>query len=292
MQVRIQDALGVFSRFGPQNVPLVFLTDVRLRGDGGAVKRFPRGTRFDNEVAEVLQQLNISEVDFLYTEKLSLALRRLYPERYRAPFATLSFVELDKSLHALQAINRKSNRRREIVSGMELYRRNEKKLEVLLEYGQTISAAFWNDLKTRVEKKQRFDIRFSESGIIVFVDLRPEGGNYLQRFYRNSDLVTSLVGQRSDEHVRIAPDFNGELDVFAVDDPDKLLDTYINRNARLIIIGDELSEDYKVALAKVKGYDPFARFMLATNIDQGHLDSFLIQVKKSYVANNFNIDDF
>ena len=289
MQLRIQDALGVFSAFGPQNVPLVFLNDVAAGATG---LRFPRGTRFDRQVAEALESGGVPEADFLYTEKLAVALRRLFPDRFRLPFATLSFIEMDKYMQALPVINKKSRRERRIVSCMELYRRNGPLIEVLLEYEQVITPEIWNGLKTRLDKKQRFDIRFSEAGIIVFVDLRPESENYLQRFYRNSDLVTSLVGHRSDEHVHIAPDFNGELDVFTVDDPDKLLDTYISRNARLIIIGDTLSEDYKKALASVKQYDPFARFMMATNIDQGHLDSFLLQVKKSYLANNFNIDDF
>lgn len=292
MHLLVVDALAVLTRFGAQALPLVFLNDHKLTGAEGQIVRYPRGTRFDAEVAEAFRKSGLSEADFVYTEKLHQALATTLPERYRFPFASLSFVELDKTITALVQINRKSGRVRTVLSQMELYRRNGNNIEVLLGFGEEITAARWNALKAVVDKRQRFDIRYSECGIIVFVDLRPQGENFLQRFYRNSDLVTSLVGHRHDERVKIAPDFVRELDVFTVDDPGKLLDVYQEKNARLIIIGDALSDDYKTALARVKHHDPFARFLMATNIDQGHLDAFLLQVRKTYLADNYNIDDY
>ncbi|MCK5269014.1 MAG: hypothetical protein KAR07_12615, partial [Spirochaetes bacterium] len=231
-------------------------------------------------------------VDMIYNEKLMSYLRKEFKDQYRLPYEQISFFQMDKTISAFKEINKKSMRQRKLISLSEIYKKEGSAITVLIEYGEEVDFAKWNNIKTKIDKKQRFDVKYDENGIIVFVDLRPEGENYLQRFYKNSDLVTSLVGRKTSDSIRISPDFIRETDVYTVDDPTVLLDEYIKKKARLILIGDTLSPDYKNALAKVKTYDKFARFMLAMNIDQRNLDSFLEQVKKSYCSDNFSIDDY
>lgn len=292
MQVRVDEAIAVYEKYRDLHVPMIFLHDLRFSVPDSGPKIIKHSSPFNSQIGKILRSAGVEEVELIFNERMVAFLANLFPARYRQPFGQLTFFELDKILTAFREMNKKSQRQRGIICVNEVYRREGNMLSVLIEYGEQIEYEKWNDIKTKIDKKQKFDYRYSENGIIVFVDLRPEGDNYLQRFYRNSDLVTSLVGRRREETIRIAPDFNRELDVYTVDDPGKLLDVYIAKNARLIIVGDTLSQEYKNALAKVKTYDRFARFMLATNIDQRNLSEFLSLVHKSYVSDNFSIDDF
>jgi hypothetical protein len=119
--------------------------------------------------------------------------------------------------------------------------------------------------------------------------LRPGGDDYLKRFYKNSDLVTSLVGRKSTDQIVIAPDFIGSADVICVDNPENLMPEYSNGRWRLIIVGDNLSKDYADALQMVKNYDRYVRFMMATNIDLAKKEDFISTVKESYNKDNWQL---
>ncbi|MCK4906268.1 MAG: hypothetical protein KAS64_01880 [Spirochaetes bacterium] len=292
MHIPLKTAIDLFNEYPGQNLSMAFLSTVRFQLPGTGQMLLRSGTRFTAETGNMLAQGGVDNVDMIYNEKLMSYLRKEFKDQYRLPYEQISFFQMDKTISAFKEINKKSMRQRKLISLSEIYKKEGSAITVLIEYGEEVDFAKWNNIKTKIDKKQRFDVKYDENGIIVFVDLRPEGENYLQRFYKNSDLVTSLVGRKTSDSIRISPDFIRETDVYTVDDPTVLLDEYIKKKARLILIGDTLSPDYKNALAKVKTYDKFARFMLAMNIDQRNLDSFLEQVKKSYCSDNFSIDDY
>jgi hypothetical protein len=292
MVLGIREAMEVEKKFGELNVPLFLLTDMRYQPPGGAQKAVRRGTQLEPSLLQELVDAGESRVNCVYSEKLLMALSRLFPQQYRLPFRTVSYVELDKILHAMVKINSMSRRKREVICVDEVYRKEESLVSVLLPYGSTLDLETWNAVKIKIDRKRKFAIRFNEHGIIVFVDLRADGPDYLQRFYRNSDLVTSLVGHRHDATTVIAPDFLSEFDVYTVDDPGRLLPVYMENQTRLIIVGDVLSDEYKKALIAVRNHDKFARFIVATNIDQKNLDIFLSQVKKSYCSDNFDFEEY
>jgi hypothetical protein len=53
-----------------------------------------------------------------------------------------------------------------------------------MRFGENMNYERWQELKTKIDKKKSIFFRYSEYGIIVFVDLRPGGDDYLKRFYK------------------------------------------------------------------------------------------------------------
>ncbi|MCU0845993.1 MAG: hypothetical protein MUC76_13835, partial [Spirochaetes bacterium] len=84
------------------------------------------------------------------------------------------------------------------------------------------------------------------------------------------------------------PDFIPAEDTISVNDPDNLLDVYRGTNARLIIIGETISDSYKRSLLQVKQYDKFVRMMVVPNINPGDIDHFLKQVKMVYNSDRWS----
>ncbi|HBE04041.1 MAG TPA: hypothetical protein DC049_16435 [Spirochaetia bacterium] len=185
-------------------------------------------------------------------------------------------------------INKTSGRKRTVFHCGELYKNAEEgNYNIQLAWNEEITAEKWNSLKRTIPRTSRIAYRFNEYKIIILVDLRPAGDDYIKRFYKNSDLVTTLVNRKKGSNIRISPDFNRLTDVVTVEDPSRLLAVYQESCARLVIVGDALSEIYQKALAEVKRYDRYARFMLAVNIDQAKIDYFLSQIKLNYHRNNW-----
>jgi pentose-5-phosphate-3-epimerase len=91
-----------------------------------------------------------------------------------------------------------------------------------------------------------------------------------------------MVSNRTDYAREIAPDFIPTEDIISVTDPTNLLETYIESNARLIIIGENINESYKQALIKVKRFDKFVRMMVVPSIDHSNLDHFFKQMALVY----------
>ncbi|MFW5890929.1 MAG: hypothetical protein ACOCUI_01795, partial [bacterium] len=195
---------------------------------------------------------------------------------------------IDKILNEYKEVNKRSKRKRYLISCTEQYVRDKfGRINPVLKFGENLTYERWQEVKTKIDKKKPLYYRLSENGIIVFVDLRPGGEDYLKRFYKNSDLVTSLVGRKSTDKIVIAPDFIGSTDVISVDDPEKLLPEYSNGQWKLIIVGDTLSKDYAEALQMVKNYDRYVRFMMATNIDLTKKEEFIRRVRDAYNSNNW-----
>ena len=193
-------------------------------------------------------------------------------------------------------INKKSRRKRHLICSQDVL--NEKKDiknpadKVLLNYNEEMTINKLVPIKRRLMMNEEIALRFSEVGIIIFVDMRG-GEKFLERFYKNSDLVTSLVGHRQrNKDFTIATDLDPIHDIYTEEDPSSLLDTYLNTNARLIIVGDNPDEEYKNALRQVKEADPYVRLMIATHVDQSHLDNFLQQVKQAYDRDHWDINRY
>ena len=88
----------------------------------------------------------------------------------------------------------------------------------------------------------------------------------------------------------ISSEFNELTDIWTVNDPAMLLETYIETNAKLIVIGDSLNETYRSALLKVREYDKYARFFVVNNIDPTDSKELLINIRNAYLKNNYSVE--
>ncbi len=288
MNITVDEAYAISQRY--PDLPLVFLNGFEFTSPSGKVIKISPTSKFQMEFTNALKEANIDEIEVLYTEALYSKLISINSLKYRRPFGKKPFVEIDKILTEFKEINKKSKRQRYLISCSEQYSRNKYgKLIPVLKFGESLTYDRWQEIKPKIDKKKSLYFRYSENGIIVFVDLRPGGEDYLNRFYKNSDLVTSLVGRKSTDKIVIAPDFIGSTDVISVDNPENLLPEYSNGNWRLIIVGDNLSKDYADALQMVKSYDRYSRFMMATNIDLSKKEEFIRKVKDAYNADKWEV---
>jgi hypothetical protein len=169
-----------------------------------------------------------------------------------------------------------------MVGDVYRYERNENRITVLFNHGQTLDVDMWNTLKRDFDKNQKFYYRFSEVAIIIFVDLNVQPGpDYIDKFKINVDLISLMVSKSINDY-QIAPDFIPTEHVISVTDPQRLLDEYIRTTARMIIIGEKLGDSYKKALREVKQYDRFVRMMVVPTINHKDMDHFFQQVKLVY----------
>jgi hypothetical protein len=79
-----------------------------------------------------------------------------------------------------------------------------------------------------------------------------------------------------------SPDFIPEKDVYSQNNKKDLLKMYIETNASLIIVGEDLDYDYKEALSQVKAYDRYARMMVIKNPEPSRRLEILMQIKNVY----------
>lgn len=288
MNITTDEAYAISQRY--PDLPLVFLNGLEFTAQSGKHIKIEPTSKFSGNYIKPLKQAGIDSIDVLYTEALYSKLISINSLKYRRPFGKKTFVEVDKILTEFKEINKRSKRQRYLISCSEQYARNKYgKLAPVLKFGESLTYDRWQEVKPKIDKKKSLYFRYSENGIIVFVDLRPGGEDYLKRFYKNSDLVTSLVGRKSTDKIVIAPDFIGSTDVISVDNPENLLPEYSNGNWRLIIVGDNLSKDYADALQMVKSYDRYSRFMMATNIDLSKKEDFISNVKQAYNSDKWEI---
>ncbi len=286
MLIAVDEAVNIAQRY--PDLPLIYIDPIEAKTKSGKNISIVANSKFKVEDKSMLKDADIYEINVLYTEALYSKLILLNSLKYRRPYGKKSFIEIDKILTEYNEINKKSKRKRYLISCSEQYMRNNSgRIIPILKFKDNLTYDRWQEVKPRLDKKKSIYFRYSENGIIVFVDLRPGGEDYLNRFYKNSDLVTSLVGRKSTDKIVIAPDFLGSADVISVDDPKKLLPEYSNGNWRLIIVGDTLSKEYAEALQMVKNYDRYARFMMATNIDLTRKEDFIQKVKNQYTKDNW-----
>lgn len=229
----------------------------------------------------LLKKNKVEEVEIIYSRETHASLHSVHALRYRNAYASASLKSLGKQIRLLQNSVKNSDRRRVIISCEDIYV-DEKNGDytLMLEYGEEISGRKWHTIKEKMGLSKRLSFRFSEIGVIVLIDLRPRGEDYIKRFYKNSALVSFVSEYKA--LLKIAPDLVVSADYHIADSPAALESLYKETHSRLIVIGDAFSPDYKRALGNIKKYDKYARFMLAPNIEEIGEDEFIRQLKLHY----------
>ncbi len=281
--------------FKVKNLETIFL--LKKTGGGAGKQEFIKMDEYINsDNIHILHNKQIKEAFVQYTPDLHNTLIAEFPQKYRHYAARLPFHTIFSLCKAYHFINKNSGRKRHLICCEDIlnpptrFQTSENRL--LLEYDTALDAKKLLSVKHMFDSNEKISVRFSECGIIIFVDMRA-GDGFLERFYKNSDLVTSLIGQRQDpERIIISPDIHLLYDIITVDDPGKLLTIYKQTHSRLIIIGEVPDDEYKTALMQVKDFDPYARFLVATNIDQANINDFLTQVRAAYRQDHFDVNTY
>jgi hypothetical protein len=286
MKVSLQHLFPLWKKYNTDFLQMTFLNDFSLQN-----KRFRSGHIIHLNDLEFMNAYNLDFADIRFDEKIYALLSTEYPAVFRKPYGVMDFIKMDRHLEVLQNINTLSKRKRYAVIVGEIYGTNPTTgaRVVLATHNDSIDYKRWNDIKRFINKEQKFYYRNSECAILIFVNMTPDAEtDYLERFKKNTDLVTSIVSRKKDTKTLIAPDFLPTEDVISVTDPGRLLEEYVRSNARLIIIGESLSESYKKALLQVKSYDKFVRMMVVQFVDQRAIDHFLLQVKLVYNSDRWS----
>ncbi len=290
MIVPIDDVLTLATNeiTGVKFIPISNVIITNLTGKSDIV--WDKGKVIPKEKISLLKENGVKAIDLYFTQHILEFLCSYCPESYRAPSSIKSFMEIDKIVNTFRSLNRLSNRKRYITFVNEIYEKHDD-FEPVIRFNEKIDYEKWNSIKRRLKKDIKLPILYSEIGVIIFVDLSREGENYINNFKKNADLCTLLTQRKSDfSDFKISPEFNRLTDVWAINEPEKLLDAYMSKNAKLIIVGDKIDNVYKSALLKVKEFDKFARFIVVTDINPHDLRSLLVKIKNAYNANNYTIE--
>ncbi|MDH5682697.1 MAG: hypothetical protein OEZ36_13990 [Spirochaetota bacterium] len=288
MNIFVKDILNLLeSKKLDEPVSVELLFDVSVSSN----YRIAAKEKLTAENARYLLDHKIEKIDVLYDKKLLSLLIYFYPERYRVPTSSLSFVELDKIISAYKEINKKSSRQRYLISATEIHDiKNPARL--LLEYNEKIDFQKWNDIKTRLDKNIKLDVFYSERGIIVLADLSSKQENYTKRFLQTTELVSLLVNPPEKVQVKICHSFVGTVDVIRVDDPSELQSVYSANNSKLVIFSENMRPEYTKALAQLKEWDKFVRLLMIKNINPGEKEQNLQVIKRSYQTDHWDINDY
>ena len=151
----------------------------------------------------------------------------------------------------------------------------------VLNYGEKLDGKRWNDVKIVLNRNESLPYQFDENGVIVFCILKKEDPLYHDKSKRFNEL-SAMIADCKREGCAISPDFNPGLDLFIVNEASKLLDTYIKSKASLIIVGDDINEEYKKVLSQIKVYDTFVKMMVVKFSDRADKREILSQIKLNY----------
>ena len=295
MIVPIDDIISLL-KICPNDFSYVPIEDIFLHKENKLPKRlWEAGSRIPEKIIPEFQAEGVAQIDLLFTNPLYKMLNVINPQRYKQPATLKTFIEIDRIISTFRQINKVSKRKRYISFLSEMYNLNDSGFNPIIRFNEIIDDDKWNHIKSKINKIKKdgkFPIIFNEIGIIICVDLTQQGdNNYIERFKKNADLCSILVINKSDnKNFCISSEFNAMTDIWTVNDPGKLLDTYIEKNARLIIVGDTINETYKSALLQIKNYDRFARFFIATKINPNSSNELLMSIKNAYHKNNYKFD--
>ncbi|OHD53806.1 MAG: hypothetical protein A2Y33_16610 [Spirochaetes bacterium GWF1_51_8] len=282
MKIKTEEALKINEKYGSEDMPIVFLNDIYVSTNSG-VLQISQGMKFDSTQYELLVRGNVLEFEVIFTEKLLAKLITNFPDRYRYPVGRKNLIEIDRVVSGLEDANRASKRKRYMLTSTEIYKKNSRGMfETVLKYGERLTYTRWNEVKVKLSRDTTLDYRFEECGVMVFVMLNPGDPLYAQRFMKNTEIITLLVEHKRDFDITLSPDFNPDTDVYPVNEIDKAFEVYLDKKPRLIIIADELSDDYKAALAKIKVYDRYARMIVIKNPDPANKLEILKLIKRVY----------
>lgn len=285
MKIQLKEAMKIYEKYGPEDMPLVFLSDIYLN-TGNGVLQITQGMKLDETQFDMLIRANIMEFDVVFTDKLLAKLISTFPSEYRYPQGRKNLIEMDRMIDNLENSNRMTKRKRFVLSCTEIYKKNASGMyEVILRYGEKLSYKRWNEIKVKLNRNTDIDYRIDECGIIVFVILKAGSFDYMKRFMTNTELISLIVEHREEFDIQISPDFNVETDIYAVNTKEELLQVYVDTKAKLVIAGGELDNDAKTALAQLKRYDRYARMMVVKNPDPSMKRQIILTIKKIYNQN-------
>jgi len=280
MRINIKEALMIADKYD-SSVEILYLTDIQISNNTGSVT-IPKDTPFDPSQFEYLERANILNIDVQYNEKLYAKLVSNYPVIYRAPSGRKSLIEFDRYIDSLESANASSRRKRSIISLCEFYKKTVgQPHEVILKFGEKLNYKRWNEIKMNMSRNSMISYRFDECGIIVFFILNAADPNYSHNFMKFTELVSLIIDSKR-LGIILSPDFDPETDLYTVNASKNLLKSYVETNASLIIVGEDINDEYKEALSQVKFYDRYAKFMLIKNPDPSRKVEILAQIKNCY----------
>jgi hypothetical protein len=280
----------------PNEFTLIPIEDIIVRQQYKPSEKFwEKGNRIPEQNILTMKEEGVEQIDILFSNSLYKMLNVLYPQRYKDACAYKSFIEIDKIMNTFKYVNKFSKRKRYFSFLCEIYNINDNGFNPVINFNEMIDDEKWNYIKTKIakiKKDTKFPILFNEIGIIICVDLTKQNdSNFIEKFKKNADLCSLLVQKNHNcSNFNISSEFNELTDIWTVNEPEKLLHTYIEKNARLIVIGDSLNETYRSALLKVKNYDKFARFFVVNNINPNDSNDLLISIKNAYQKNNYTFE--
>ncbi|OHD62870.1 MAG: hypothetical protein A2176_06955 [Spirochaetes bacterium RBG_13_51_14] len=249
-----------------------------------AGKKFKAGTEISLYDLNRLADAGITELEIRYDVTLYEYLSREYPVEYRRPVRWIDYYTLDHYLEELHEANTKSRRKRFLYVVGDIYRSDGKSVqnEIVFRHGDRIDFQKWKINKIYIDSGQKFFLRNSESGIIIFGTIKSEEPDNQTDYRKKLDLIGSMVSHKFDKKFEISPDFIPNKDVYKVALPGKLAEEYINTNVKLIIIGETLTHAFKDALLQVMRYDPFVRMIVTPPLTPQNIDHVLLQIKMVY----------
>jgi hypothetical protein len=295
MIVQIDDIIKVIDS-SPGDFVFTPIEDIELKQQyKKPVLLWHKGSRIPQKNIFDLKQEGVLEIDLLFSNSIYKMLTVLNPQRYKDPYALKTFIEIDKIINTFKRLNRVSKRQRHISFLYEMYNLNDNGFNPVIRFNEIVDDEKWNFIKTKISKSKKdikFPILFNEIGIIILVDLTSQNdSNYIERFRKNADLCSLIVQKKADNAgFNISFEFNELTDVWTVNDPRCLMETYIQNNARLIVVGDTINQNCKNALMQVKNYDKFARFLVVNNINPNESKKLLLDIKKAYHTDNYTIE--
>ncbi len=280
MKVELEKLRHLWNNYNEYFLECIYVQDQLVGG-----KKFRAGEVMRAVDLSFFERNSLCAVDLLYTEKLYSLLSGEFPADFRKPYGQMAFLNMDRHLETLSNISNLTRRRRFLYVIGDVYGSdpvNGKRI-ILVTHNEELDYRRWNEMKRFINKDEKITYRNSENGIILLVNMKPDADTtYLERFKKNADLVTAIVTRKKDSKVEISPDFIPTEDAHSVNDPDHLLEEYKRTGARLIIIGENITEAYKRALLDVKQYDRFVRMMVVPFINPDEIEHFLMQVKLVY----------
>ncbi len=287
MKVSVENLQVLFERYHQTLLNIYLFGDILVKG-----RVFKSGDAIRKDDVVYFKNCNVSKIEILCQEKIYTILSEEFPAEYRKPSGAVNYLQMDKHLENLQNVNLQSRRKRFLYVIGDYYgidHSNGKRI-IALTHNEKMDYRKWSSMRRYIDKEQKFPYRNSESAIILFVNMTPDAeGNYVERFKKNTDMVAALVTRKKDSNITISPDFVPTEDVITVNNPAQLFDVYRESDARLIIIGETLSDSYRESLLKVKQFDKYVRIMVVPSIDTKNLNHFLTQVKLVYNSNRWEL---
>lgn len=282
MKITVEEAVRICEKYGHEDVAIILLKDVYLR-HGSQVLQMSTGMRFDPSQYELFVNSQVQEIEVVYTERLLTKLVNNFPGRYRLPLGQKPLIEMDRILEQIDGANAMTKRKRHVIVLEEFYQKNSQgSFEVLLPYGTELNYKDWNLVKSKLNRNTTISYRIDETGIIVFSILDSKDPRYPQKFMQYTEIISMLVESKTLD-VSLSPDFYPEGDVYTVNEPAKLLTTYNDKKVGLIlVVDDEITDEYKRALNQVKTFDRYARMLFIKKFDPAQKLEILKNIKKAY----------